>query len=42
MTGGFMAGFLFFGFLALLGVGGLSLVKHRWRTTWGAASGARI
>ena len=42
MTGGFMAGFLFFGCLALLGVAGLSYVKTRWRTTWGAASGARI
>ena len=28
--------------LALLGVAGLSFVKTRWRTTWGAASGARI
>ncbi len=42
MTGGFAAGFLFFGVLALLGVAGLTFVKHRWRTTWGAASGARI
>jgi NNP family nitrate/nitrite transporter-like MFS transporter len=42
MTGGFMAGFLFFGVLALLGVAGLTFVKHRWRTTWGAVSGARI
>ncbi len=42
MTGGFMAGFLFFGALALLGVAGLTFVKHRWRTTWGAVSGARI
>ncbi len=42
MTGSFMAGFLFFGVLALLGVAGLTFVKHRWRTTWGAVSGARI
>ncbi len=42
MTGGFMAGFLFFAVLALLGVAGLTFVKHRWRTTWGAVSGARI
>jgi NNP family nitrate/nitrite transporter-like MFS transporter len=42
MTGGFGAGFLLFAVLALLGVGGLTLVKHRWRTTWGAVSGARI
>jgi MFS transporter, NNP family, nitrate/nitrite transporter len=41
-TGGFTAGFLFFGFLALLGLVGLVLVKTRWRTTWGAVSGARI
>ena len=42
MTGGFMAGFLFFSLLALFGVAGLTFVKHRWRTTWGAVSGARI
>ncbi len=42
MTGGFMWGFLFFSALALLGVAGLTLVKNRWRTTWGAVSGARI
>ncbi len=42
MTGGFAAGFLFFSVLALLGVAGLTFVKHRWRTTWGAVSGARI
>ena len=42
MTGGFGAGFLFFGALALLGFIGLAMVKVRWRTTWGAASGARV
>lgn len=42
MTGGFMMGFGFFGFLALLGLVGLIFVKTRWRTTWGAVSGARI
>jgi NNP family nitrate/nitrite transporter-like MFS transporter len=42
MTGGFMIGFSFFGFLALLGLVGLIFVKTRWRTTWGAVSGARI
>jgi NNP family nitrate/nitrite transporter-like MFS transporter len=41
-TGGFAAGFVFFGFLALLGLIGLFVVKTRWRTTWGAVSGARI
>ncbi len=41
-TGGFTAGFIFFGCLALLGLVGLIFVKTRWRTTWGAVSGARI
>jgi MFS transporter, NNP family, nitrate/nitrite transporter len=41
-TGGFLGGFAFFGLLALLGLVGLLLVKSRWRTTWGAVSGARI
>ncbi|HEY8213894.1 MAG: MFS transporter [Methylocystis sp.] len=41
-TGGFTAGFVFFGFLALLGLVGLVFVRTRWRTTWGAVSGARI
>jgi MFS transporter, NNP family, nitrate/nitrite transporter len=41
-TGGFGAGFLFFGGLALLGFIGLAMVKVRWRTTWGAVSGARV
>jgi NNP family nitrate/nitrite transporter-like MFS transporter len=42
VTGGFGAGFLFFGALALLGFIGLAMVKVRWRTTWGAVSGARV
>ena len=42
MTGGFGGGFVFFGLLALLGLAGLFMVKARWRTTWGAASGARV
>ena len=33
MTGGFGAGFIFFGCLAALGLVGLTLVKTRWRTT---------
>jgi NNP family nitrate/nitrite transporter-like MFS transporter len=41
-TGAFLGGFAFFGLLALLGLVGLLLVKSRWRTTWGAVSGARI
>ncbi len=41
-TGGFGPGFLFFCALACLGFAGLALVKSRWRTTWGAVSGARV
>jgi len=41
-TGGFGAGFLFFALLAALGFLGLLKVKSRWRTTWGAVSGARV
>ena len=41
-TGGFGAGFMFFCALALLGLLGLAMVKSRWRTTWGAASGAKV
>ncbi len=42
MTGSFMTGFSIFGTLALLGFIGLVMVKSRWRTTWGAISGARV
>jgi NNP family nitrate/nitrite transporter-like MFS transporter len=42
MTGNFSAGFLFFSGLVLVGLVSLILVKKRWRTTWGAVSGARI
>ena len=42
VTGAFLGGFAFFGLLALFGLLGLLLVKSRWRTTWGAVSGARI
>lgn len=42
LTGDFSAGFLVFGTLALLGLLALYLVKSRWRTTWGAVSGAQI
>lgn len=41
-TGGFAAGFWVFAGLALMGMLGLASVKTRWRTTWGAASGARV
>ncbi|MBV1706436.1 MAG: MFS transporter [Hyphomicrobiales bacterium] len=42
MTGGFGPGFLFFAGLAAAGCLALFLVKHTWRTTWGATSGARV
>lgn len=42
MTGGFMGGFLIFAGLAVIGMFGLMAVKTRWRTTWGAVSGARV
>ncbi len=42
LTGGFTTGFLVFAGLATLGLIGLALVKTRWRTTWGAVSGARV
>lgn len=42
MTGGFGGGFLFFSLLVVVGLLALALVRKRWRTTWGAASGARI
>ncbi|MGY6214689.1 MFS transporter [Methylolobus aquaticus] len=39
---GFAAGFSVFAGLPLLGLLGLTWVKRRWRTTWGAVSGARV
>lgn len=42
LTGGFMAGFTVFAILAIVGLVGIAIVKTRWRTTWGAASGARV
>lgn len=42
MTGDFTAGFLFVSVLVLVGLAALLGVKRRWRTTWGAVSGARI
>ncbi len=41
-TGGYLVGLLVFAGLCLLALGGLSLVKRRWRTTWGALAQARI
>ena len=42
MTGGFMGGFSVFAGLAVIGLLGLMAVKTRWRTTWGAVSGAQV
>ncbi len=44
ITGSYQLGFLIFAALAMLALGGLTTVKTRWRTTWGAAhvSAARI
>lgn len=41
-TGSCSIGFLAFAGLCLLAIGGLALVKTRWRTTWGALTEARI
>lgn len=37
LTGSYQIGFLIFAALALLALIGLTAVKTRWRTTWGAA-----
>jgi NNP family nitrate/nitrite transporter-like MFS transporter len=37
ITGSYQIGFLIFAALALLALAGLTGVKTRWRTTWGAA-----
>ncbi|TLD44190.1 MAG: Nitrate transporter [Accumulibacter sp.] len=44
ITGSYQLGFLIFAGLALLALAGLSAVKTRWRTTWGAShlTAARI
>jgi MFS transporter, NNP family, nitrate/nitrite transporter len=42
LTGSYASGFLVFAALCLLAICGLSLVKTRWRTTWGALASARI
>jgi NNP family nitrate/nitrite transporter-like MFS transporter len=38
MTGSYMTGFYIFAMLAVIALVGLTAVKTRWRTTWGAAS----
>ncbi len=40
--GSYSAGFIFFAEVVLIGIIGISLVKTRWRTTWGAVAGGRI
>jgi NNP family nitrate/nitrite transporter-like MFS transporter len=42
MTGTYQAGFLIFAGLCLVALVGLTSVKTRWRTTWGAATLARV
>lgn len=39
---GYTAGFVIFAIMTMIALSGISLVKTRWRTTWGATSGARI
>lgn len=41
-TGNYSGGLLIFAALCGVALGGLLLVKTRWRSTWGALSGARI
>ena len=38
LTGSYQAGFLIFSGLAIVALVGLTLVKQRWRTTWGSAA----
>ena len=39
---GYMVGFLIFAVVVLVAIAGLSMVKTRWRTTWGASAGGII
>jgi len=39
---GYMAGFLIFAAVVLVAIAGISLVKTRWRTTWGVNAGGII
>lgn len=41
-TGNYTGGLMIFAGLCALALCGLCLVKTRWRSTWGAVSGARI
>ena len=42
MFGDYTVGFMFIAANALIAIVGLSLVKRRWRTTWGLRSGGII
>ncbi|MEA3497462.1 MAG: MFS transporter [Campylobacterota bacterium] len=39
---GYTAGFLIFAAVVIIALAGLSIVKTRWRTTWGVQAGGRI
>jgi len=39
---GYSAGFMIFSAIVLVAIAGISLVKTRWRTTWGVAAGGKI
>jgi len=39
---GYTAGFLIFAAVVILAIAGLSIVKTRWRTTWGVQAGGKI
>jgi len=39
---GYTAGFLIFAGVVIVAIAGLSMVKTRWRTTWGVQAGGRI
>ena len=39
---GYTAGFLIFGAVVVIAIIGLSMVKTRWRVTWGVQAGGRI
>lgn len=39
---GYSAGFILFASVVLVAIAGISLVKTRWRTTWGVYAGGRI
>ena len=39
---GYTAGFLIFALVVFVAISGISLVKTRWRTTWGVSAGGRI